>query len=175
MCDDIRLFEIVKGSFDVFFARNAELLNVNANERSITHKLAEVLQGSFPDMDVDCEYNRHKSVTKRIPAYGSRQINADDLEAKTVYPDIVVHRRGTDDNNLLVIEVKKDTDARRNRGYDAEKLEAFTGEQYRYHVGLFIELDTQNATIAKVECYMRGRRVSTPFWTELANQAEPQR
>ncbi|HQK46046.1 MAG TPA: hypothetical protein PLP52_03750, partial [Syntrophorhabdaceae bacterium] len=35
-----------------------ELIDKNANERSITHKLAEHLQKEFPYWHVDCEYNR---------------------------------------------------------------------------------------------------------------------
>jgi len=35
------------------------LVELNANERSITHKLAEYLQLEFAAWNVDCEYNRN--------------------------------------------------------------------------------------------------------------------
>lgn len=34
------------------------LLDINVNERTITHKLAEYLGEHIPEFDVDCEYNR---------------------------------------------------------------------------------------------------------------------
>ena len=40
------------------YRHDRELLDVDANERSITHKLAEHLQREFPEWHVDCEYNR---------------------------------------------------------------------------------------------------------------------
>ena len=40
------------------YRHDRELLAVDANERSITHKLAEHLQREFPEWHVDCEYNR---------------------------------------------------------------------------------------------------------------------
>src|SRR5579885_985915 len=37
---------------------DSDLIDVDANERSLTHKLAEHLKGVFPGWHVDCEYNR---------------------------------------------------------------------------------------------------------------------
>ena len=39
--------------------RDSFLFEADANERSITHKLAEYLQAQFQDWNVDCEYNRN--------------------------------------------------------------------------------------------------------------------
>jgi hypothetical protein len=54
-------------------------------------------------------------------------------------PDIVVHHRGFDDNNEIVIEVKKDQDC----PFDKAKLVELTrkkelGGQYGYKLGAFI-------------------------------------
>jgi hypothetical protein len=38
-----------------FFKREADLLEVNVNERSLTHKLAEHLQLRFLEWNVDCK------------------------------------------------------------------------------------------------------------------------
>lgn len=40
-----------------FYEKERYLLENNANERSLTHKLAEYLNLEFQDFDVDCEYN----------------------------------------------------------------------------------------------------------------------
>src|SRR5438552_3902549 len=85
------------------------LLEHNASERSITHKLAEYLQKEFAGWNVDCEYNRNRGEIKRVPVPRDR-VRGDDLESKTVFPDIIIHKRGTD-RNLLVIEVKKSNGA----------------------------------------------------------------
>ncbi len=37
------------------YRSDQELLEVDANERSITHKLAEHIQKEFPEWNVDCE------------------------------------------------------------------------------------------------------------------------
>jgi hypothetical protein len=42
------------------------LLEHNLNERSITHKFAELLQRVFPEWDVDCEYNRNHDKMKTL-------------------------------------------------------------------------------------------------------------
>ena len=39
-----------------------DLLDINVNERTITHKLAEYLQKHFPEFNVDCEYNRYLKI-----------------------------------------------------------------------------------------------------------------
>jgi hypothetical protein len=83
------------------------LLEVNANERSMTHKFAEHLQKEYPDYHVDCEYNRDGSEKKEIRSFQDATTSTSDSDAATVFPDIIVHRRGTNAHNHLVIEAKK--------------------------------------------------------------------
>ena len=106
------------------------LLENAAHERSITHKLAEYLQFQFPECHVDCEYNLDGIETKILP----RECNGENMEK--VYPDIVVHIRGTT-HNLLVIEAKSHPGI---DNCDKIKLELFTtqSERYRYKYGLAI-------------------------------------
>ena len=47
----------VKTALNKLFERDAELLQNDVNERSITHKFAEYLESEFPGWDVDWEYN----------------------------------------------------------------------------------------------------------------------
>lgn len=120
------------------YRHDRELLEINASERSITHRLAMYLQSEFAEWHVDCEYNRRGLDVKRISlAYDS--LRPDDLEAKTVFPDIVIHRRLTD-KNLIVIEVKKKEHSNNIR-HDEEKLRFFiTSREYKYEYGLFLVL-----------------------------------
>lgn len=119
------------------YGDDGDLLSVDASERSITHKLAEHLQNEFPDFHVDCEYNRWGTDTKRL-SFSLGSTRPDSIEARTVFPDIIVHRRRTNDN-LLVIEVKKATSHEDTK--DDKKLRAFTGNiAHRYRFGLFLKL-----------------------------------
>ena len=44
-------------SLETLYEKERYLLEKSANERSLTHKLAEYLKLEFPNYDVDCEYN----------------------------------------------------------------------------------------------------------------------
>lgn len=125
-----------------------ELLDKHANERSITHKLAEHLQREFPNWHVDCEYNRHGSDVKRLPIpLVDKQTSTEDTEARTVYPDIIVHRRGTK-QNLVVIEVKKQGGALATE--DEEKLKSFsTYPEYAYQYALLLTVGPESQTLKR--------------------------
>lgn len=132
------------------------LLKTNANERTISHKFAEYLQEEFSEWIVDCEYNRHGEEIKRIDL-PSDKITWDDTEAKTVFPDIVVHKRNTDNENLLIIEIKKSSN-KINHQFDKKKIEAFTKEPYNYKIGLFIEIDVNDQNDS-LEWYKEGELI----------------
>jgi hypothetical protein len=171
MRNENELFDAVKMAFHILLHQHSVLLDVNANERSITHKLAEALQEVLrdPNVHVDCEYNRHEKSIKTIHAcYRNMQVKPYDLDARTVYPDIVVHERGNDTANVLVIEVKKQTNSPRHSDFDREKLKAFTSDQFHYQVGLYVEIDTTAKRIGKVECYRKGTQVVETIWTTLS-------
>lgn len=118
------------------------LLDLDVNERTISHKLAEYLQKKF-ELSVDCEYNRHGKKPKRIfREYGVA--GYDDTTGRTVFPDIVVHQRGTDVENLLVIEMKKSSNPD-PRDFDKQKIEAY-GKEVDYEFGLFLEMNVKNSS-----------------------------
>jgi len=106
------------------YRHDFELFDIEVNERSITHKLAEYLQWQFPYWHVDCEYNRREEKKKK-------------LEEERVFPDIIVHRRRTG-HNLLVIEVKKGGGSSKE---DINKLRRFIKTpEYLYRYGVFLAL-----------------------------------
>jgi len=133
------LERIVKFSLKKFRSVDKKLLEIKVNERTITHKLAVYLQQNFPEFNVDCEYNRLEDKVKKIELPKDK-INWDDTEAKTVFPDIIIHKRGIQEDNLLVIEVKKSSNI--NSGdFDRMKLHTFLQEPYSYAYGLFLRID----------------------------------
>ena len=105
--------------------RDRVLLELDANERSLTHKLAEYLQGEFPDWDVDCEYNRDGDTPKRLSV---QTISTNDTDAHTVFPDIIIHYRNTK-KNLVVIEAKKKSRTA-DGSADKKKLKAYMTEHH---------------------------------------------
>ena len=111
-------------AYNTLLEHDRALLELDANERSLTHKLAEHLQVEFPDWNVDCEYNRKGELPKRLMG-NVENVLTDDTLGKTVFPDIIVHQRRTNDN-LLVIEAKKSITMGDSK--DKEKLKAYLGE-----------------------------------------------
>lgn len=130
----------VQSSINKLIEHDSFLLKENANERSITHKLAEYLQQEFIDWNVDCEYNRMVNGDSNDPKrmlLPVENIKSNDTEAKTVFPDIIIHKRNTREN-LVVIEVKKKLNNRIDCEYDHLKLKTFTDHQFNYSFGLHI-------------------------------------
>lgn len=142
-------------AYNSLLKNDGHLLIVEANERSITHKFAEYIQMEFPEYNVDCEYNRNLYGEKTVPIWEARtdKLISELLQPKTtagqkariiqkmldgevsVYPDIIVHHRGTKDN-FVVIEAKKST----NIENDEEKLLAYKDKDGLYYKHAFAVL-----------------------------------
>jgi hypothetical protein len=108
-----------------FLRTDVDLLLRDVHERTITGRLADHLRGQLPEWNVDCEYNRDGHHVKRA-------------NGRIVVPDIIVHRRGTRDN-LLVIEVKKSNTAEPD-DEDLGKLAEFKTCHLGYRNALFVKL-----------------------------------
>lgn len=100
-------------------------------ERAISHRLACYLDPLFEGWNVDCEYNRDGDLSKRIPP-GSGD---DEGEGSRVLPDIIIHRRGSNEN-LVVFELKKSSNPQSDQR-DIDKLRAY-GSHLGYLHGVFI-------------------------------------
>lgn len=133
--------EKLKQAVNSLIEHDGYLLRKDVNERSITHRLAMYLQDLFNEWDVDCEYNRNFEYVKTLQL-PKRLIDWDDTDARTVYPDIIIHHRGTEEN-LLVIEIKKTTSTERSN-LDKRKLSAFKDE-LGYHYAVALKLRTNRA------------------------------
>lgn len=88
-----------------------------------------------------------------IDINGNQFISVDEINGikvlKNVRPDIIIHSRGIKENNLAVIEIKKDNYSVRNNGLakhvDLAKLYAMTSQQdLNYKIGYYIEFPTGN-------------------------------
>ena len=152
----------LKSCIQELFTKDLLLIANNVSERSITHKLAEYLQHKFPQYNVDCEYNRNLQNGKGRPksiwlikersvrelknkyndTVGSLISKEEVLSDVTSYPDIIIHQRGLNSNNILIIEVKK-SNSIIGDDYDISKLNAFTslGQVYKFKFGAFIKFN----------------------------------
>lgn len=112
------------------------------HERSTAHRLAVHMEPLFEDWNVDCEYDRDGQVRKSLD--GIAECN-EQRRTNFILPDIIVHRRQQTgrENNLLVIELKKD--AAFNE-CDWKKLQLLTGPigRYAYQLGLYVNFDNGN-------------------------------
>lgn len=119
-----------------FMADQSQLLELDVNERAVGAVLAHLyVREVFPDHNVDAEYNRVglDGLPKRLnlpPECGRPN--------GRVYPDIIVHLRGHNDENLLVAELKMASNPQ-PRHCDHIKLQAYV-DQLGYRVGVFVDL-----------------------------------
>jgi hypothetical protein len=139
------LEELIKKSLDDLYQNDKYLIKHRVAERDITSKFAHYFQNNMretiiADYDVDCEYNRD--------GYGMKKI-----DGTLVYPDFILHKRGTNESNLLIIEFKTwwNSDNRE----DIEKLKAMMSEwyryQYQYGYSIILNQERDSVTVTCVE------------------------
>jgi len=122
----------IQHCIDKIYENDSDLFDRNNYEVTISSKLAQYLFIEFKEYDVDCEYDKHKNNGKEIEI---------DNQIRERRPDVLIHKRGNDNNNLVVIEIKKSTSSG-NRQLDYKKLKSMTLQtgEYRYKIGIFINL-----------------------------------
>ncbi len=140
-------------ALELLFAHDGYLIYNDISERSISHKLGCYMQQKFKFFDVDCEYNgnvdaennkKFITILREMLVMLKRTKKTDpdqDLLSRYVYPDIIVHCRGTNEENILIVEVKKTT-SKESTEYDFEKLQRYTSEKYsnnlNYMLGVLV-------------------------------------
>jgi len=120
---------------------DAYLLANNLGERCIAARLAMYLQREFPEHAVDAEYNRAGDIPKRLGLPQDCANYRNEHGESLVVPDVIVHRRGPEGPNILVLEVKK-TSNPAPRDCDRARIHAFRA-QYGYEFAALIECETR--------------------------------
>ena len=168
--------------FEKLRENESEIIANDISERAITHKMGEYLQQFYSDYNVDCEYNRNSVEKREKPKYvdlakdeyerlypnGRWNRGENDTKDISTYPDIIVHKRMCNDNNLLIIEVKK-SHSEVDYELDRMKLRYFTNKEssevrgqahnYGFDYGVFIEIGIHPVKIpSKIEVYVDGRK-----------------
>lgn len=94
--------------------------------------------------------------------------------ARRVIPDIVVHCRGNDNNNVLIVEVKVAQSKHQAVLLDLAKLKTFTdnGSKVKYQYGLFINIEEPEMSRIKAWFFVfENGKSERKSWTFV--QAEP--
>ena len=129
--------QLVEKAIKEFIKNEGELLEMDVSERCITHSFANYLDKEIgfinSNLKVDVEYNRH---IKNIKTTGW------EVQPRKFIPDIVVHRRKTDENKLAV-EIKKSTN-KNKMAHESDKLRLrkLVESEYHYEYGLYLLFKT---------------------------------
>ncbi len=138
----------VIAALHAFYATEGFLLEQEAGERALTHRLAVHVERQFPGWETDCDYDRLGDRMLRLPR--GTIVSTDDHLAKSIYPDIVVHQRAIP-NNLLAVEVRKSAN-HRPLDHDRHKLRALTDPHlwFAYWIGVLLTLDRKKVAMSEV-------------------------
>lgn len=141
-----QLKEMLLEAVRVLYQKDYSLIRRGACERSIAFRLGVILDGMFPNHNVDSEYNLNVIDPKYIDSNENRRLT---------YPDIIVHNRemnntnNSENNNLMIMEIKSNgsyinTKTMEN---DKMKLNAFWDAPYYYKLGVHICIQKTRAVV----------------------------
>lgn len=117
------------------------LLENNLSERCIAARLAMHLQPEFPEHKTDAEYNRKGRAPKRLGLPEECANYIDENGDALAVPDVIVHQRGEDGPNVLVLELKKTTNP---DGLDCDRTRVLAfRDELHYEFGALIECETR--------------------------------
>ena len=122
---------IIEHALDRLVRDDIQLLNLKVCERALHFKIAHYMaqdRAIRRPLTLDCEYNRHLKDEKKLRLLGNPN-------ASKVLPDILIHERDSDANNIVALEIKR---PRQSLRHDKEKLRAFRAQLGFHHAGHII-------------------------------------
>lgn len=135
--------------------KDSHLFKNDVHEVALSSRFACYLSDLFTDYDVDVEYNRNLYDAKRSS------------EGQIVRPDIIVHKRGTD-NNYLVFEIKKKGN-NNSIDEDERKLKDYTSrnnsnndtniKKLKYKYGFLILFGSKSPYVKKICIFENGKEI----------------
>lgn len=171
------IIQLLQESLKIFYQKDFYLLGRThkVHEQAIAHRVAvyfEQQASSNPlfnhgTYSFDVEYNKNLQTSKEVfknclssikTSCNKRNCPCKEYsEQKESRPDFLVHQRGTNANNLLIVEFKTGTAQKEAHKYDLDKLTYFTcpkGE-YKYMFGCFLFLEE---TKYEMRVFTRGEK-----------------
>lgn len=142
------LQESIIQALKMLIEADIDLIETQPKEESINHKLAQYLEAVLKKKNllgrcsVDIEYNKYREGEKK----GSN--------GHYIRPDIISHkRRSGNEDNLMVIEAKKNYDDRDDRKKVRDLVDS---QDYRYSVGAVISYFPKREHV-KIKFYVGGQ------------------
>lgn len=134
-----RLIDLLKDSMDKCYKNDKTLIERNMEQASVArifYYMQDFLNNDerfieFKELNLDCEYNKN-GFSKKIT---ERRLHG-------TIPDMILHKRNSNDENMLIIEFKPNS----NNSFksDFEKLIDFTKHgEYSYYLGVFVKLGNE--------------------------------
>lgn len=160
-----KIYELIlKNSFEHLLKNDYMLLGNNVHEVAISSKLAQYIN-SFMSIDpsmengklnVDIEYNRMPDINNHemqgqiskaiyIMSFDVKRQDLHKEIRRNVRPDIIIHQRKTNANNILWLELKLNVDERECR-FDMQKA-WYAILQLQYKLGLSILVNIKKQII----------------------------
>ena len=136
-----QIIKLLKQSVELLYENDNYLLEHSIHEQDLSHRIAHYFENLLNNhewyrkasLNIDVEYNKNFDDSKRVYS------NCDNCTKNECYikvfqydignykstckPDIILHERGSNNNNVLVVEIKKD---QIESNEDFAKLSAFT-------------------------------------------------
>ena len=167
----VELMDIFEKVKEKFLKYEKEIIRIDVNERTLSARLMfhlqtlllnEIYQENYKEYSVDCEYNRINEIEYKILKvceYIEKTKNFEEVNKK-VYPDIIVHKRN-ENNNLIVIEMKKVNSYIKKKENDKNRLKAMTNPRklnnFNYILGVYFEVDTTGNNNHIIKFFVNGK------------------
>ncbi|AAL94760.1 hypothetical protein C7Y58_05880 [Fusobacterium nucleatum subsp. nucleatum ATCC 25586] len=168
----VELIGIFEKAKEKFLKDEKEIIRIDINERTLSARLMfhlqtilledELYREKYKTYSVDCEYNRINEIEYKILKvceYIEKTKNFEEVDKK-VYPDIIVHKRN-ENNNLIVIEMKKANSYIKKKENDKNRLKAMTNPRklnnFNYILGVYFEVDTTGNNNHIIEFFVNGK------------------
>ncbi len=125
---------VLCNGIDLLYENDSYLLWGNVHERTIAAQFACYLRRLLPGFDVDAEYNRELVAEKE----NKKNANQKKIKESLVIPDIIIHKRGENERNCMVLEIKVGNSTKPDKK-DEQKLRAIK-EKFNYRYAVFLRL-----------------------------------
>ena len=144
-----------------FIENHASLLKSELSERCLCGVLMcelnkQLEKNAWENYYADIEFNKViKNTIKNV-----KQLPDKEGTPKRVFTDIIVHSRGkVTPDNLLALEMKKNTARREAKESDKYRLSLLTSSYpYKYKLGVYYEINHKKRQIL-VEFYQNGEKI----------------
>jgi hypothetical protein len=136
------ILRAIRDSLKRVATEDAELLRRGVHEVSLVHRFGGFLESALDPviqgtLSVDIEYNRRGDDVKQLPGLRGS------TSGSSFRPDLIVHRRGFDDRNLLVVEWKKSADDQTIEQLTNRVRSLVRSTGYGYEIGVIVDSSSE--------------------------------